>query len=440
MKKLIAAVLFLLPFSSLGETVQETVLVQGVRMWPAPDHTRLVFDVSGPTQYRLFDLEHPPRIVIDLKKTRLRKPLVQPGAQDKLIRRIRSGVRKGGDLRVVLDLHDKASYKSFLLKPNAKYGYRLVIDVQQLMPSRPLVARKVTDPARAGRKGVRDVVIAIDAGHGGEDPGARGYSGVYEKDVVLAIARRLARLVEQERGMRPVLIRDGDYFVSLRERTRLARRHKADFYISIHADAFHDRRVRGMSVYALSSNGASDEAARWLAEKENASDLIGGVSLDDKDEMLVQVLLDLSQTATIESSLAAGGELLRHMRPLGKLHKKSVQQARFVVLKSPDIPSVLVETAFISNPSDERNLRNPRYQQALARALLKGIRSYFTKNPPPGTYYAATRRHVIARGDTLSQLAAQYHVSLAALRAVNGIEGDKLRVGQVIRIPVENEG
>ena len=433
MKKLIAVILLVLPLSSFGGTVA----VEGVRMWPAPDNTRLVFDVSGPAEYRLFDLENPPRVVIDIKNARLAGALGQPAPQDKLVRRIRSGSRNGHDLRLVLDLRDKASYKSFLLKPNEKYGHRLVIDVHQLVSRKPKVVKKST--VRPAGK-LRDLVIAIDAGHGGEDPGARGYSGVYEKVVVLAIARRLAKLVAQERGMRPLLIRDGDYYVSLRERTRLARRHRADFYVSIHADAFRDARVRGMSVYALSSNGASDEAARWLAEKENASDLIGGVSLDDKDELLASVLLDLSQTATIEASLAAGSEILRKMRPLGKLHKRAVQQARFVVLKSPDIPSILVETAFISNPKDERNLRSPRYQQALAKAMLDGIRGYFAKNPPPGTYYAAIRRHTIARGDTLSQLAAQYHVSLAALRAVNGIEGDKLRVGQVLRIPAGNEG
>ncbi len=431
MKKLLAAVLLVLPLCSFGGTVQ----VQGVRMWPAPDNTRLVLDISGPTEYRLFDLENPARIVIDLKNTRLASTLKQPRSDDRLLRRIRSGVRHGTDLRVVLDLRAKANYKSFLLKPNEKYGYRLVIDVYPLASRAPRAVK--TTPEAPQRP--RDLVIAIDPGHGGEDPGARGYSGVYEKDVVLAIAKRLAKLVEREPGMRPLLIRDGDYYVSLRERTRRARRHKADFYISIHADSFHDRRVRGMSVYALSPNGASDEAARWLAEKENASDLIGGVSLEDKDDLLASVLLDLSQTATIEASLSAGSEVLRHMRRLGKLHKHTVQQARFVVLKSPDIPSILVETAFISNPRDERNLRNPRYQQALAKALLAGIRGYFTKNPPPGTYFASIRRHVIARGDTLSRLAKRYHVSLSALREANGLKDDRLRVGQVLHIPVGNE-
>ncbi len=432
MKKLIAVCLCLLPLHSVGAAVE----ISGVRMWPAPENTRLVFDVSGPTEYKLFDLENPPRLVIDLKNTRLGKALAQPSTTDKLIKRIRSGKRNGTDLRVVLDMRDKASYKSFLLKPNQKYGHRLVIDLHQLESSRPKVVKKSVEE----KKGHREVVVAIDAGHGGEDPGAKGYSGVYEKDVVLAIARHLQRLVEKEPGMRPVMIRDGDYYVSLRERTRLARKHKADFYISIHADAFRDHRVRGMSVYALSRSGASDEAARWLAEKENASDLIGGVSLDDKDDLLVSVLLDLSQSATIEASLTAGDAVLRQMRPLGKLHKKRVQQARFVVLKSPDIPSILVETAFISNPRDERNLQSARFQEELAAAMLKGVRSYFTRNPPPGTLYAATRRHTIARGETLSYLAAYYHVSLAALRSVNGIKGDTLRVGQVLRIPAGNEG
>ncbi len=432
MKKLIAVLLCLLPFYSFGAAVQ----INGVRMWPAPENTRLVFDVSGPAEYKLFDLENPPRLVIDLKNARLLNPLTQPSDSDKLLRKIRSAPRNGHDIRVVLDMHNKANYKSFLLKPNQKYGHRLVIDLHQLESSRPLVVKKSIQK----KQGLRQLVIAIDAGHGGEDPGAMGYSGVYEKDVVLAIARRLERLVEQEPGMRPVMIRGGDYYVSLRDRTRLARKHKADFYISIHADSFRDKRVRGMSVYALSRNGASDEAARWLAEKENSSDLMGGVSLDDKDDLLASVLLDLSQTATIEASLAVGNEVLRNMKPLGKLHKKRVQQARFVVLKSPDIPSILVETAFISNPSDDRNLRSAKHQKALAAAMMKGVHVYFSRNPPSGTIYAAARRHTISDGDTLSYLAVHYHVSLAALRSVNAIKGDKLRVGQVLRIPADNEG
>jgi len=432
MKKLLTIALFVLPFCSFGDTVR----VNGVRMWPAPDKTRLVFDVSGPAEYSLFDLENPPRVVIDIHNARMGKSPPQPRRQDSLLGRIRTGTRNGHDLRVVLDLHNKSSYKTFLLKPNRKYGYRLVVDLHQLVSRHQRVVKK----SSGERRGLRDLVIAIDAGHGGEDPGAQGYSGVYEKRVVLAIARKLAVLVDRQRGMRPVMIRKGDYYVSLRERTRLARKYQADFYISIHADSFRDRRVRGMSVYALSRNGASDEAARWLAEKENASDLIGGVSLDDKDELLASVLLDLSQTATIETSIDVGSEMLHYMRPLGKLHKREVQQARFVVLKSPDIPSVLVETAFISNPRDERNLRDARYQQRIARAMMAGIHDYFARNPPPGTLYAAARRHVISRGDTLSALAAQYRVSLAALRAVNSIKGDKLHVGQVLRIPVGNEG
>ena len=432
MKKLLAVALLILPWCSFGDTV----LVNGVRMWPAPDKTRLVFDVSGPAEYRLFDLEHPPRVVIDVHNARLGKSLPQPRRQDSLLGRIRSGTRNGHDLRVVLDLHKKSSYKTFLLKPNKKYGYRLVVDLHQLVAQQQRVVKK----SSSEKRGLRDLVIAIDAGHGGEDPGAQGYSGIYEKVVVLAIAKKLARLVQRQRGMRPVMIRKGDYYVSLRERTRLARRYQADFYISIHADSFRDRRVRGMSVYALSRNGASDEAARWLAEKENSSDLIGGVSLDDKDDLLASVLLDLSQTATIETSVEVGNEMLHYMSPLGKLHKREVQQARFVVLKSPDIPSVLVETAFISNPRDERHLRNDHYQQTIAQAMMAGIHDYFSRKPPPGTLYAAALRHTITRGETLSALAVQYRVSLAALRSVNGIKGDEIHIGQVLRIPVGNEG
>lgn len=425
MKKLLTIALFVLPFCSFGDTVR----VNGVRMWPAPDKTRLVFDVSGPAEYSLFDLENPPRVVIDIHNARMGKSPPQPRRQDSLLGRIRTGTRNGHDLRVVLDLHNKSSYKTFLLKPNRKYGYRLVVDLHQLVSRHQRVVKK----SSGERRGLRDLVIAIDAGHGGEDPGAQGYSGVYEKRVVLAIARKLAVLVDRQRGMRPVMIRKGDYYVSLRERTRLARKYQADFYISIHADSFRDRRVRGMSVYALSRNGASDEAARWLAEKENASDLIGGVSLDDKDDLLASVLLDLSQTATREASQEVAGKVLDNLKRVGRLHKRQVQHAGFVVLKSPDIPSILVETAFISNPHEENNLRNKRHQTQLAKAMFNGILEYFAFRAPFGMHVA--KEYVISPGDTLSAIAQRYGVSLKKLRVQNSLKGSEIRAGQVLKIP-----
>jgi N-acetylmuramoyl-L-alanine amidase len=330
----------------------------------------------------------------------------------------------------------KAKYKSFSLKPTDGYGDRLVID---LYDAAETTAPKLVKTLPDVDAGPRDIVVAIDAGHGGEDPGARGYSGVYEKQVVLAIAKQLQSLVRQEPGMRPVMTRDGDYFISLRKRTLKARQEKADIFVSIHADSFRDRRASGTSLYVLSKHGATDEAARWLAEKENSSDLIGGVSLDDKDDLLASVLLDLSQTATIEASYAAGEAVLQRLRPLGMLHKTTVQQAGFVVLKSPDIPSLLVETAYLSNPTDERKLRSPSHQLKMAEAILDGIRDYFSKSPPAGTLFAA-RRHVITPGETLSDLSAHYRVSVARIKAANHLTGDVLKIGQVLRIPPDSEG
>ena len=268
----------------------------------------------------------------------------------------------------------------------------------------------------------------------GEDPGAIGLHTVFEKDIVLQIAKKLARLINAKRGMRAFLIREGDYFISFKKRIEKARRHKADLFISIHADAFHDPRVRGASVYVLSKKGASSAAAKWLADQENKSDLIGGVSLDDKEDMLKSVLLDLSQTASLETSINIAEYILRGLDRLGKLHKQHVQSAGFAVLKSPDIPSVLVETAFISNPADEKKLLNPSYQNKLARQIADMLSRYFNKFAPPGTLLAM-RKHMIEKGDTLSTIAARYQVSLKRLRQHNKIKGDLIQIGKVLIIP-----
>ncbi len=410
------------------------VQVKGLRLWSAPDNTRIVFDISARAPHQLFTLANPHRLVIDLKNTALRTRLSQPRSNDPLIKRLRGARRNGSDLRIVLDLKTGVRPKSFFLRPNRTYGPRLVIDVQDVRHGNTPVADKPRKPLEK----LRDVVIAIDAGHGGEDPGARGSRGTSEKDVVLSIAKRLARLVRRQKGMRPVLIRTGDYYIGLRERVEKARRQGADLFMSIHADAFRNRQVRGASVYALSEKGATTEAARWLANQENAADLIGGVSLEDKDDLVATVLLDLSQTATVESSLEVGEVLLSHLQPVGRLHKRRVLQAGFVVLKAPDIPSILVETAFISNPRDERLLRSSSHQQKIAQALLDGIRAYYQNKPPPGTLLAQ-REHVIERGDTLSAIALRYRVSLKRLRLTNGLTHDRLQIGQVLAIPSESE-
>jgi N-acetylmuramoyl-L-alanine amidase len=420
-----------------GCAVAAQTRVKGVRLWAAPDHTRVVLDTEGPVDHKVFSLEEPHRLVIDVKEARLGGVLPVPPDSAPFLRSVRSAQRNGKDLRVVLDLKSAVRAKSFLVKPNELYGHRLVVDLmakeqQETAPKAPAPTR--TAPPEQGR----DLVIGIDAGHGGEDPGAKGPSGVLEKDVVMQIARRLARRVDAEPGLRAELIRSGDYYIGLRKRIELAREAKADLFVSIHADSFYkDQRVRGSSVYTLSQRGASSEAARWLAEKENQADLVGGIDLDEADPLLASVLLDLSMGATMQSSRQAAESVLRELRRLGKAHKRQVQHAGFLVLKAPDIPSMLVETAFISNPVEEAKLRDSGHQERLARALLSGIRTYFRNYPPPGTWMAqhTPRRHVIARGDTLSTIASQYRVTLPELRATNGLRGDTIRVGQVLTIP-----
>ncbi len=277
--------------------------------------------------------------------------------------------------------------------------------------------------------------VVIDAGHGGEDSGAIGPRKTKEKQVVFAIAKKLQRLIRNHPGMKPVMIRKGDYYVGLRKRMEIARKAKADLFISIHADAFRNRKVKGASVFTLSNKGASSEMARWLAKHENAADLVGGVSLDDKSDVLKTVLLDLSQTATRDASYEVAQKVLRNFRSIGKLHSYSVQNAGFMVLKSPDIPSILVETAFISNPHEERKLRSSKYQQKMAKAIYRGILDYFQYSAPVGIRMAATTKHKISRGETLSEIALQYGVSMKQLRSINKIPGNKIRIGQVLSIP-----
>ena len=405
---------------------------EGVRFWTAPDHIRVVFDTSGPVQHQLFTLHNPERLVIDVTGARAQDSLKSKDVNEGLIKGVRAAMYKPDVLRIVLDLKQGIRPKSFTLKPNQQYGHRLVVDLYNKTETtgKAVVKKTVTDR----KNQLRDLVIAIDAGHGGEDPGAIGRRGTKEKDVVFSIAKKLAALIEKEPGMRAVLIRKGDYYIGLRKRIDKARKYNADLLISIHADGFRDGRARGSSVFVLSNRGASSEMARWLAVKENHSDLAGGVSLDDKDGLLAEVLLDLSQTATIEASLEVADNMLGELKGVGKTHKSSVQQAGFVVLKSPDIPSILIETAFISNPQEEKKLRSKQHQQKLARAMLRGIRDYFGKHPLPGARPVA-RQYTVKNGDTLSHIAVQHQVSLIRLRGYNDLKNDRLRIGETLRIP-----
>lgn len=437
--------------------------VRSVRLWRAPDNTRLVFDLSGPVQHSVFTLTAPDRLVIDINGATLGGPLNVATANTP-ITAMRSAQRTPSDLRVVIDLKKAVTPKSFTLAPNAQYGNRLVVDLFDnpadaappaapppavatvpAVPVTPAEPAIKLPPAPAGK---RDIIVVIDAGHGGEDPGASGSRGQHEKDVVLAIARELQRQINGIKGFRAELTRTGDYFIPLRGRTEIARKKGADLFVSIHADAAPSTAAFGASVFALSERGATSETARWLADSENRSDLIGGagnVSLDDKDRMLAGVLLDLSMTASLTSSLNVGQKVLNNIGRVTALHKQRVEQAGFMVLKSPDIPSILVETGFISNSNEASKLATVSHQQALARSISSGVRQFFQQNPPPGTYIAwlrdsgkiaqGPRDHRVNPGETLAMIAVRYQVSAPALRSANNLKSDELKVGQVLTIP-----
>ncbi|MEE9510751.1 MAG: N-acetylmuramoyl-L-alanine amidase, partial [Gammaproteobacteria bacterium] len=348
-----------------------TVRVQAIRIAQNGDETRVVLDLDQTTDHQLFTLSDPHRVVVDLSAGTLTEQAARFPDGKGLVSRIRGANRSDGSTRIVLDLGQPVRPRSFIIGPDGEHGHRLVVD---LVPLDQQVVVK-TVPDKLGND--RDLVIAVDPGHGGKDPGARGRSGLLEKDAVLQISRRLARKIDQEPGMRAALTRKNDSFIHLRERMERAHRQQADLFISIHADAFRDQRVRGATVYVLSNKGATDEAARRLAERENAADLVGGVTLKDKDQMLASVLIDLSQNASLSSSMDVGDQVLDELRRIGKIRKPQVQQAPFIVLKSPDIPSMLIETAFISNRYDESNLGSVQYQERLAQAIFAGVRHYF---------------------------------------------------------------
>jgi len=375
------------------------VLVKDVRLWAGPDSTRVVFDLSGPVEHSLLTLQDPARIVVDLADAKLTNANIELPEGRGFAKQLRVGTQGAKDLRVVIDLSGPATPKSFAVEPNGPYGHRLVVDLMPGAVASVPIAPVKSAPIDEGR----DIVIAIDAGHGGQDPGSIGKRGTFEKHVTLQIARRLKEVIDREPGMRAELTRDGDYFLPHRERMLRARRKQAHMFISIHADAFHDRSVAGSSVYTLSARGASDESARWLADRENAADLVGGVSLDDKDAVLASVLLDLSQSASMSASVDAAGKVMSQLVGLGNTTNRGVKHAGFLVLKSPDIPSLLVETAFISNPGEEARLLDSKHQTRLAQAIKAGVREYFWENPPPGTRFAQERfkdTTVIASTDT----------------------------------------
>lgn len=369
--------------------------LSATRLWPSPDYTRITLEAAQPVAHKYFTLSNPERLVIDLEGVEAGAALsalaAQLSADDPYIGAIRVGINRPGVMRVVLDLKAAVRPSVFQLPPLGEYGHRLVVDLYPVQAadtaSSPAVLPQpaMVELQRPVKPGVpqyaRLITVAIDAGHGGEDPGAIGANGSYEKHITLALAKKLKQKIDAQENMRAVLIRDGDYFVPLAQRVNKARAVKADLFLSIHADAFIKPHAHGSSVYALSENGATSVAARWLATKENEADLVGGINIDVKDPFLKRTLIDLSQTATINDSLKLGTAVLKEIGGVNRLHKPRVEQAGFAVLKAPDIPSILIETAFISNPEEEKRLNDAAYQDKMVDAIVVGIRNYFDKHP-----------------------------------------------------------
>ncbi len=461
----------------------QAATVNGVRVWRAPDHTRIVLDLDAPVQHSLTLANNPDRIIIDVPASRLNAGLAKLPLADTPVSTIRSYVQNKTDLRLVLDLKARIAPHSFLLKAHGGMHDRLVIDLYDEPPvagnpqpapastapvnmatpankatpaptttAKPAAAAKTPAPAAVDLKGHRAIIVAVDAGHGGEDPGAMGPNRLREKEVTLSIAKELVAAINAQPGFTGKLTRTGDYFIPLKKRRDIARNMKADLFVSIHADAFTKSSARGASVFALSRTGATSETARFLAQRENESDLIGGVgniSLDDKDQVLAGVLVDLSMTATLNSSLQVGHHVLNAMGGIAHLHKRHVEQAGFMVLKSPDVPSILVETGFISNPEESRKLATPAYRKQMAQSVFKGIRQYFYQHPPAGTYVAAQlesgglkdfeRQHTVTAGDSLSAIAGRYGVTSQQLMMHNKMSSTVVKVGQVLKIPADTK-
>ena len=414
--------------------------IDSVRLHRAPEHTRVVFDLSGPLDYTLDKLTNPDRIVIDLEDAELAFNMAALELGDTPVSGVRVGAHEDNRTRVVFDLRDAVRPRTMVLRPVSPHGWRLVLDLHD----NETETVRSTEPSQPSDS--RPMIIAIDPGHGGEDPGASGPSGTREKVVVLQIAQRLKRLVDQEPGMRAVLIRSGDYYVPLADRRRIARdQHQADVFISIHADAFTDSRAHGASVFALSTRGATSARARYLAEIANDSDRVAGVYQQEAEsDDFLNVIADLTMNGSLDRSLKLGRMVLHEMGEVTRLHgnRREVEQAGFAVLKEPEMMSILVETGFISNPTEERNLKDGNHQERLARSIVEGMRRFFQNYPDPGTYFYAQRRggdqvasHRIQPGETLSSIARRYAVAESELRQANNLRSDMIRAGQVLQIP-----
>ncbi|MCC5851744.1 MAG: N-acetylmuramoyl-L-alanine amidase [Alkalimonas sp.] len=410
--------------------------VKSIRIWPSPENTRVVFDLAAAPDHRSFALDNPDRFVIDLRQSRSQPRLPAASGEASLIQSIRSSYTASNQtLRIVLDLSEKASANVFSLPPTGPYGHRLVVDFKGEQRELPVAQ------ARAQRQPGRDIIIAIDAGHGGEDPGSIGPAGTFEKNLTLPIARRLAELINNEPGMKAVMVRTGDYFVHLNRRTDIARELQADLLVSIHADAFTSPQPRGAAVWVLSLRRATSEVGRMLEQKERHSELLGGVGEIIRDSAqeryLAQTVLDLSMNHSMVSAHQAATHVLAELGQITRLHRREPQAASLAVLRSPDIPSILVEVGFISNPQEEQQLRTSQHQQRLAQSMFQGLRRHFRESPPADSLFAQyrSREHRVQRGESLSLVAQRYNVSVEALRQHNQLSGDTIRIGQVLRIP-----
>ncbi|MDG1752119.1 MAG: N-acetylmuramoyl-L-alanine amidase [Thalassotalea sp.] len=413
---------------------QSSNSIDGIRVWPAPENTRIVFDLKNTPDYTYFSLANPQRLVIDFQSTQNLVKLQALAENDKRIKTIRTSKAKNkGATRLVLDLHEKYTLNVFPLAPAGQYGNRLVIDLFD--------ESRVSQSIQTSNKNdKRDIVIAIVAGHGGEDPGSIGPKGTYEKHVTLKIAKRLAALIDQQKGLKAAMIRTGDYYVNHNRKTTLARKNKADLLISIHADAFTSSKPNGASVLVQSSRRANSEFTRWIANRQKESELLGGAGDTikmTKDKNLAITLADMKKEYTMASSYEFAEHVINQLKKVTKLHKKKPEGLSLAVLKSSDIPSVLIETGFISNHREERNLNSPAHQQKLAKAIFKSVDNYFSSNAPDGTYYASVRykKHRVTRGESLSVVAQRYNVSVGKLKSVNNLNSNVVRIGQTLKIP-----
>ncbi len=430
----------------------QTADIKDARVWDAPHSTRVIFDISTPVSYTVFSLKaldnNPHRIVVDFKSARVMRRFKQSLIRRGLVKNIRHGRSTAAGLRLVLDLSEEADPRTYLVRPSRVHGHRLVID---LIPKN-VMARKLIRPASSPEMKsplrvptphralpppveARDVVVAIDAGHGGDDSGAVGLLGTREKDVALNIAKELANALNRQKGLRAVLVRERDYSVALEHRRSVAKDQHADLFISIHTNSAPRRSAQGISVYTLSKRGATTQAARLLAERENQSDEVGGEPGVHKDHTLSKVLMDLSQTSTLEASQHVARSVLDELRKVGKIHGQGLESAGFVVLKSHEIPSILIETGFISNPVEELKLRSPEYQKKMALSITRGVLVYLARQAPPNTLFSR-RRHILAEGETLTDVARKYAVSPSELRVHNGLKKNEgVRPGEVLNIP-----